>query len=359
MDTERRTARVGAGVKWGTLLAALEPTGLLALAGSSPDPTVVGYLLGGGASWFGRAFGLAAHDITAVELVDADGELRRVTASSDPDLFWALRGGGGGLGIVTALELRLHEAPPVYGGRLMWPLEMARPVLQEFRRITATAPDMLTLWAHLLRFPPLPDLPEEIRGRSFASVDLTYLGAPEEAEALIAGLRSVPGLVSDSLRVVPLGALGSICAEPVDPMPTRETGRLLHELDAAAVDRLVDAAGAEQDLPLPVVQLRHLGGAFARASATDGPVGAIEEEYAAFLLGVPVSADSARAIDGAVAGVLEALGPAVSQRVLYNFLGGSTDPSAAFAPQALQRLRAIKRVADPQAVFRANRPIEG
>ncbi len=267
IDVERRVARVGAGVKWGTLLAALEPTGLTALAGSSPDPSVVGFTLGGGLSWFSRALGLCAHSAVAFDIVDADGVRRRITSASDPDLFWALRGGGGDFGVVLAVEIALHDAGPLVGGRLMWPLEMARPVLQGFRRITAEAPDQLTLWAHLFRFPPMPELPELLRGRAFVSVDLTFLGSQTELDTLLAPLRRAAraGAWTRSARShCPSSA--AIAAEPVDPMPTQEYSELLRTLDDATVDRLVDAAGAGADLPLAVVQIRHLGGALARAT---------------------------------------------------------------------------------------------
>ena len=125
VDPQRRVARVGAGAKWGEVLAATAPYGLTGLAGSSPDPTVAGFSLSGGLSWFGRAYGLAAHSIVGIDLVDPSGERRWVTAASNPDLFWALRGGGGDFGIAVALEIALHPAPHVYGGRLMWPIEMA------------------------------------------------------------------------------------------------------------------------------------------------------------------------------------------------------------------------------------------
>lgn len=288
VDVERRTVRLGAGVKWGAALAAVEPTGLVPLAGSNPDPSVVGFTLGGGLSWFSRAFGIAAHSVVAFEAVDSDGVRRTVTRDDDPDLFWALCGGGGDFAIVTAMELRLFEAGPVHGGRLMWPVEMARPVLQAFREITARAPDELTAWAHLLRFPPDPALPEQLRGRAFVTVDVTYLGSVAEMNQLLSPLRQVPALVADTMAAVPLGELGGIAAEPVEPMPTQEYSELLYDLDEAALDRLVDVAGAGSELPLAVVQLRHLGGELARATSDQGPNGAIRERYQVLCVGVAI-----------------------------------------------------------------------
>ena len=357
IDAERRVARVGAGVKWGELLAATEPFGLTALAGSSPDPSVVGFTLGGGLSWFGRAHGLASHGVVAVELVDPRGDVRRVTATSDPDLFWALRGGGGDFGIVTAMEVELHPVAHLYGGRLLWPIEMAFPVLSAFAAVTKAAPDELTLWAHLFRFPPMPDVPEPLRGRAFVSVDVAFLGSAAEAEELLAPLRNIPAQFSDSLGTVPLSELGGIAAEPVDPMPIAELSGLLRDFDLKAIERLLSVAGSAVDSPLAVVQIRHLGGALARATEQDGPAGAIDEPYQLFCLGVPMSPELAGAIQGAFASVGEVLVGHLSGRTFFNFLGASDDPGRAFSPAVLARLGEVKRRVDPAGTIRSNRPV--
>ena len=130
------------------MLAATGTHGLTGLAGSNSDPSVVGFCLSGGLSWFGRKHGVAAHSVLSVEIVDPQGELRVVTAESDPDLFWAIRGAGGDFGVVTAIEVQLYPADQLYGGRIMWPIEMARPVLRAFRTITENAPDELSMWTH-------------------------------------------------------------------------------------------------------------------------------------------------------------------------------------------------------------------
>lgn len=357
IDTERRVARVGAGVKWGELLAATSDLGLTGLVGSSPDPSVVGFCLGGGLSWFGRAYGLAAHSIVAVELVDATGELRRVTADSDPELFWALRGGGGDFGIVTAMELSLHPAPHVFGGRLLWPIEMAWPVLQAFRAVTSAAPDELTIWAHLFRFPPLPEVPEPLRGGAFVSIDLAYLGTAEQAIPLLEPFLALPACRLNTLGTVPLSELGSIAAEPVDPMPASEMSWLLRDLDEGAVDRLLDVVGARSTAPLAVVQLRHLGGALARASEAEGPAGAVVEPYQLFCLGVPTGPEVATAIEACFTDVRAALAAHSTGRTMFTFLGADDDPSRAFTPGALDRLRELKRRTDPDGVIRSNRPV--
>jgi FAD binding domain-containing protein len=357
IDTELRVARVGAGVKWGELLTALEGTGLTGLAGSTPDTTVVGLSVGGGMSWFGRAYGLAADSIEALDVVDADGELVRVTAESDPDLFWAIRGGGGDFGIITAIEIRLHPAEQVYGGRLLWPIEQAPAVLHAFREVTTNAPDELTVWFHLLRFPPVEDIPEPLRGGSFVTFDLTFLGGAEEAERLLAPVRALPSPMLDTMAPVKVSELGDILQEPLEPLPAMERSRLLPELPDAALDALLAVAGPESDTMLMIVQLRHLGGALARPADQPGAVGTLSEAYQLFLLGIPAVPELVAPLRAQLDVAEQAMAPFASGRRTFNFLGSGQDPSAAFTPQALERLRAIKLERDPAGVIRSNRPV--
>jgi hypothetical protein len=357
VDPDRRVARVGAGAKWGEVLAATAPYGLTGLAGSSPDPTVAGFSLSGGLSWFGRAYGLAAHSIVGVDLVDPSGERRWITAASDPELFWAIRGGGGDFGIAVALEIALHPAPHVYGGRFMWPIEMARPVLSTFAKVTKQAPDELTLWTHMLQFPPLPMVPEPMRGKSFVTIEAAYLGAADEAEQLLELFRTIPAMWADTMDTVPLAELGAICAEPEEPLPAMEYSGLLTDFDDGAVDALVRAVGRDSGSPLIVVQLRHLGGAFARGTADEGPVGAVAEPYQLFELGVPMAPELVPAIHAAFARTAEGLAAYLSGRTSFTFLGSDDDPRRAFSAEALERLRDVKRRIDPNGVIRSNRPL--
>jgi FAD/FMN-containing dehydrogenase len=158
IDPAARRARVGAGVPSGRLQAAAASHGLTGLPGSSPVVSVAGVALGGGLSWFGRKHGWVADSVAAFDIVDAGGRPRHVTADTEPDLFWALRGAGGDFAIVTALEIALHPAPSVYGGRTLWSVEHAPAVADAFRLITATAPDELTVWFDLLHFPGAPPM---------------------------------------------------------------------------------------------------------------------------------------------------------------------------------------------------------
>jgi hypothetical protein len=226
-----------------------------------------------------------------------------------------------------------------------------------FRAITRTAPDELTLWAHLVQFPPIPDVPEPIRVKSFVSVDVTYLGSADDAEQLLMPLRAIPAQFMDGLGTVPLAALGSICMEPVDPMPTMDMAGMLRDFDDAAIDALLAVAGAGSGSPLTVVQIRHFGGALARGTACDGPAGAVEEPYQLFCLGVPVAPPVAAAVEITFAAIRNALRDQLTDRTFFTFLGADDDSSQAFGPGALERLRDIKRSVDPHGVVRSNRPV--
>ncbi|WP_336215139.1 FAD-binding oxidoreductase [Nonomuraea sp. LPB2021202275-12-8] len=337
VEIDGRVARTGAGARWGQVLAAGSPLGLAGLAGSSPVVSVTGYTLGGGLSWFGRKHGLAADSVRAFEAVDAGGSKIRVTAESDPELFWALRGGGGDFAVVTSLEFDLHPAPFLYGGRIMWPVERAPEVLAAYREVTATAPDELTVWFDLLKFPG---------GPGFVAVDCTFLG--EHPGALLRPFDLIGGAVSDSRGPLPVAGLGGICAEPTDPGPGMSRAELLTGLDDAVAQVLL----AEPIDPLISVQIRHLGGALSRPAPGGGAGGHLAEPYLAYLFGLPSQATADR-----IEGLAKGLVPHTSGRKPYTMLHGGEHAASAFPRETLDRLRDLKRARDPRGVLRANFPV--
>ena len=164
IDARERTARVQAGARWADVVPMASDLGLAGLHGASPTVGIVGYTLTGGLSWYSRNHGLAANHVRAIELVTADGRLRRVDHEHEPDLFWALRGGGGGLGIVTGVEFELLAMPELYAGALFFPWERSGEVLHAWKEWVPTVPDELASVTRILRFPPLPQIPEPLRG---------------------------------------------------------------------------------------------------------------------------------------------------------------------------------------------------
>ncbi|MCX5121779.1 FAD-binding oxidoreductase [Micromonospora sp. NBC_00362] len=337
VDTDTRHARIGAGVASGRVQAAAASHGLTGLPGSSPVVSVTGVALGGGLSWFGRAHGWIADNISAFDIVDADGQQRHITADRDPDLFWALRGAGGDFAIVTALELALHPAPALYGGRMLWTAEHAPAVVDAYRQITAVAPDQLTVWLDLLHFPG---------GDPMVAVDATYLGDQVTARTLLAPLDRLPCPVSDSRRVMSVDELGAITAEPTEPGAGQSQGELLTALDDDAVKTLLEKPIA----PLLSIQIRHLQGAFAQAS--DSPHGPLTEPYALYLFGLPSSPAAAEAVKAKQRMLADAL--PTSGRKPFTFLNPDETVADAFTPAVLGRLRGIKHREDPSNVFRSN-----
>lgn len=340
IDPAARTARVGAGVQWGRLQAAAASHGLTGLPGSSPVVGVTGLALGGGLSWFGRAHGWVCDSVIAFDIVDTRGVRRRITGDTEPDLFWALRGGGGDFAIVTAVELTLHPAPALYGGRMLWAREHAPAALDVFRQITGTAPNELTLWFELLHFPGADPM---------VAVDATHLGAPGAARELLRPLTGLPAPLSDSMRSMTVAELGTITAEPTDPSPGSSRGELLTDVDDAAAETLL----ADPIAPLLSVQLRHLGGAFGGPS--DSPHGPLTEPYALYLFGVPADAATTAAVTAKQRALTAAL--PVSGRKPLTFLHRSESVADVFDPNALARLRAIKSEHDPDGLFRSNYPV--
>ncbi|WP_062348122.1 FAD-binding oxidoreductase [Herbidospora yilanensis] len=354
---EERVARVEAGASWQEVLTAAAKHGLTGLAGSTGAVSVTGFVLGGGLSWFGRKHGFAADAVVAFEVVNAQGEHRRVTAGADPDLFWALRGGGGDYAIVTAVEIGLFPAPELFGGRIMWPAARAAEVLAAFREVTGAAPDELTVWFSLLQFPPFPELPEPLRGLSAVCLDATYLGGEEKARELLARFDTIPGAVMDTRGTMPVDRLAEICMEPTDPSPALLTSHLLTDLDDRAAATLLAATGPGTVAPLTFVTIRHLGGALAVERPDGGACGHLTEKYQVHAAGMLPWPELAGPIRERQASIARALAPCTSDRKVFTFLGHDEPADAAFPAETFARLRRIKSRRDPLGTFRSNHPV--
>ena len=185
VSVEAQTAWVSAGAKWGRVLEAAQAVGLAPLLGSSPDVGAVGYTLGGGMGWLARKYGLSTDSVNRFELVTADGQMLRASATENADLFWGLRGGGGNFGVITGMEIQLYPVTTVYGGNLFYPADKAKEVYAHYRHWIANAPDELTSSVVLMNFPPVPEVPEFLRGQSFVIVRGCYSGPMEEGEELL------------------------------------------------------------------------------------------------------------------------------------------------------------------------------
>ena len=357
VDPEARVARLEAGVLWLEVVEAAAAHGLAALAGSSPDVGVVGYTLGGGVSFIGRKYGLAANAVRAIELVTADGQLVSCDRENDPDLFWALRGGGGSFGVVTAIELELFEVDRAYGGVLWYPIERGSEVLHAWRELTHSAPpDELTTVGRFLRLPPIPEIPEAVRGKSFVIVEAYHVGDPAQADEMLAPLRGL-GPVNDTIQTVPMPALSHLHMDPEHPVPGVGDGFLIAELPSQAVDAFVDVAGAGAQFPLLTVELKHLGGALGRPHPSNGALSHIEAQYSLFAAGMVPVPELEAPVRAQLRAIKAALAPWAASHMYLNFAETQGDPASFWTQQAYHRLRRIKGTVDPDNVIRSNHPI--
>jgi hypothetical protein len=356
VDAEARSARVGAGVLWGELVPQASELGLAALHGSTPTVCIAGYSLGGGVSFYGREFGLACNRVSAIELVTADGELRRVDADTDPDLFWALRGGGGSFGVVTALEFELLAMPERYAGGLFFPVEEASEVLHGWLEWTASAPEQMTSVGRLLNFPPIPEIPEPFRGKSFAMLELIYNGDEAAGAELVAPLRGLGTVVMDTLAMVPPAGIVDLHMDPPEPSPYAGQSLLTGELDAAAIDALLAAVGPGSGSQLISVELRHCGGALSRASEGAGALATLPGSFLAFGVGI-VPVPEAMAPTRAWLGAFKSAMEPYQAGAYLNFCDDPTDLETAFPAATVGRLREVKERYDRDNLFHANHPV--
>jgi FAD/FMN-containing dehydrogenase len=349
IDVTARTARVGAGVLWEDVVEAASPHGLAALHGSSPNVGVVGYLLGGGLSFYARAHGLAVNHLRSVEAVLADGRVVHADRQQHADLFWALRGGGGSFAVVTAVEIDLLPIETVVGGVMVWPQERAPEVLRAWRDLTAVVDERTTTTFRLMNLPPLPALPDFLRGRRVVLVDGVALGNDDHARALLSPLRSLNPEV-DTIAPIPAADVLRLHMDPEDPLPVVSDSAVLDDLDDDAVDRLLQHAGPDAVPRLLVTELRHLGGAVARRTTGAGAIGSLEGEYLLFAAGVAPTPDAADAVSHAAGEVVGALVSLGSHRPYANYVEHPVDSQAFYDDPTWQRLLEVKDRYDPEGL---------
>jgi FAD/FMN-containing dehydrogenase len=359
IDAEARTARVEAGVLSLELGEAGQPHDLCGMPGSSPDVGVVGYTLGGGLSWIGREHGFACNRVNAIELVTAEGERRTVDANDGADLFWALRGGGGGYAIVTALHLDLLEIPAVYSGALVFPAEVGIDAVRTYRDWAGEQPDEVTSVVRFITPPPLPDVPEPIRGRPLLTIDGACLVASkEEGEAIIAPLRAgIGSTIMDTYDWIPAVGMSRIHMDPESPVPGVGEGGLVTKLDDAAIEAFVALAGPDSGSPLLLTELRRLGGAFARPAEGSGALSHIDADYVMYSVGIAMSPDMGEAAATHLKKIEETMRPWAPGGAYFNFTEAPCDVDAILPPEVCDRLKQVKRDWDPEGRVVANHAV--
>jgi len=339
-------ARVGAGVKWLRVVEAAAPHGLAPLSGSITDVGVVGYTTGGGVGPMARTHGLASDRVRAFDVVTGVGVLRRATPTEHPELYFGLRGGKGSLGIVTAVEFDLVHQPSFYGGSLWFDGADAEAVVEAWRAWSAELPEAGTTSFALFRLPAMPAVPPPLAERFTVSIRYVWTGDSAEGERRFAAMRAVAPIILDVVEEKPYTAIDSVHTDPLDPMPVTEAAEVLTDFPAEALTALLDVAGPGVDSPQFLVELRQLGGAFARSGAHECAFSSRDAAYSLLVVGLE---DPAVREDAA--GILAALSPWVGGHRLPNF---TYEPGAlqnAFDPTALARLRSAMRTYDADGVM--------
>lgn len=346
---DERWARVGAGLSWAAVVEATVPHGLLPLAGSSTGVGVVGYLTGGGVGPMARTHGLSADRVRAFEVVTGDGVLRRVTPEDGADLFFALRGGKGAVGLVTAVEIDLLPMTTFYGGALYFDGADAAVVLERWRVWSAHLPEEATTSVALLQLPDAPFVPPPLAGRLSVAVRYAWTGGPATGAAHLQAMREVAPVVIDDVAVKPVAALDSVHADPVDPMPIIERATLLGALPREAVRTLLDLAGPGSPSPQVIVEVRQLGGALGRAGAH--PSAFVHRDAAYSVLTVGIAMDPR--VPGHGDALVHALEPWATGGVWPNFEAARDAASAlrAYDPPTLASLASVARRYDPAGVL--------
>jgi FAD/FMN-containing dehydrogenase len=358
IDVAARRARVGSGVRWAAVADPASEAGLAPLSGSSRDVGVTGYSLGGGVGWLGRKHGLQANALTAVELVTADGELRRIDHDNETDLFWAIRGGGGNYGVVTALEFELFAVPEIYAGALFFPFERASEVMHAWHElVSAGLPDEISTVARVYQFPPIPELPEFLAGKSFTVVQAAYLGNERDGAGLIQPLTEL-GPDMNTFGMVEPAALGHLAMDPPEPLPYTGSSRIVSGATPATIDAFLAAAGPGSPSQLASVELRSMGGALARRPEGAGARSTLAGDYLMFAVGGVMDPDAYDEVLGQAQGVSTALAPWDAGHRYLNFEEESVDARLFYDEDTYRLLRALRSEWDPAGLFLANHEIK-
>lgn len=364
IDAQSRTARVPAGTRWGAVVEAAAEHGLAAPHGTSPTVGVVGYLLRGGISVYGRHTGLAANTVRAIELVTADGRLRRVDATSDPELFWALRGGGGGFGVVTTIEIGLFPAARVITGAAFWPAAHGPDLFSRWVRWTQDAPWTVTTALRVMNLPNAPGIPLALTGGPVVCLTGAVLSGTEHdlataqlrAEDLLGPLRAVAEPLLDTWCLAVPAAVADAHMDPTDPVPVAGDHMLLSQLDQDGVDAFLRVLGAGSRSPLVNAELRQLGGALAAHDPNGGALSRLDAAFAFTAGGLVVDPTAHAAIRTHCAKVRSALAPWDTGWTAPTLVERLDQPQRHLPPDAIARVDSVRRRIDPSGVFRHDIP---
>ncbi|QZY29116.1 FAD-binding oxidoreductase [Nocardioides coralli] len=347
-------ARVGAGVKWLRVVEAAAPYGLAPLSGSITDVGIVGYTTGGGLGPMARTYGMAIDRVRAIEVVTGDGVLRRVTPTEHPELFFALRGGKGMLGIVTAIEFDLVHQPTFYGGSLWFAGEDAARVIKRWREWSAELPELGTTSFGLFQLPEVPEVPPMLAGRMSLSIRYLWTGDPTDGERWFAAMRDAAPVILDDVAHKPYTEVDSVHTDPLDPVPCFEAATVLSDFPAEAAAALLDVAGADSGSPQILIEVRQMGGEMARRGRHESAFCSRDAAYSLLVVGIT----EVPGIEEHAARVLEVMAPWTGGHRLPNFTFTAAEYHDAYDEPTLARMRRAVRTYDPDGVIAIGHALE-
>jgi FAD/FMN-containing dehydrogenase len=358
-----RTAVAQAGLTWGELDHETQAFGLATTGGLVSTTGVAGFTLGGGIGWLMRKHGMAVDNLIGADLVTADGELVRASETENAELLWALRGGGGNFGVVTAFTFRLHPVgPTVYGGPIFFPYERAAELLRFYEQWTRTLADELTTLFAIAIAPPEPFIPEPLHGAPVALVFLCYAGPEQAGEAAIRPLREAMPPIADLAGPMPYTALQSI-GDAGAPAGIRAYFRSLYvdELSDGAIETLLRQCDELRSLhPFSTLHIHHLEGAVGRVAEDATASGRRNARYVLNVVGLWDEQTRDGEHVAWVRRTSEALQPFASSGSYLNFLTdeGEDRVRAVYGPAKYARLAALKARYDPTNLFRLNQNVK-
>jgi FAD/FMN-containing dehydrogenase len=360
VDPAGRRAVAQPGLTWSAFDHETQAFGLAVTGGLVSSTGIAGFTLGGGIGWLLRKHGLTCDNLLSADLVTADGQLVTASEQEHPELFWALRGGGGNFGVVTSLEYRLHPVGPlVFAGPVFYSAADAAGVLRGWRDLTATLPDELTTVANILVAPPVPFLPEAVHGQAVLGLLGVYAGSVEDGERAAQPLRTLAEPVADLMGPMPYTAMQSLL-DPLWPAGAQNyfTSALLDRLDDDAIDTLLAQHAAGQ-APVRELHLHHGGGAMARVPAD---ATAFAHRSVPYVLNIIARSPDRAGFEehaGWARATHQAMDPWSTGGAYVNF---TSDPAedrirASYPPDTYARLVAVKERYDPTNLFRLNQNI--
>jgi FAD binding domain len=353
IDPVRQVATVGGGALWLPVVEAAAAHGFAVLHGSSPDVGVAGYSLGGGIFMYSRKLGMQTNNITGLEVVTADGSILWANDTENAELFWALRGGGGSFGIVTALEFTIFPFQDAYAGMLVWDRSETERVLRRWVHWAGDAPDEVTTSFRVLNLPPLPDIPVAFRGRQLVIIDGAVLASDERSVEILAALRELNPEV-DTFGRVPVQALARLHMDPEGPTPAVSNTTLLDGMPEDAIQAFLQHAGPGSTSTLLLHELRQLGGALGRPHQGAGALPMVPGAFLALGCAIAATPEMGAAGQRDADVFVRALAPFGSGRQYLNFVEHTVDPSAGYDPVTWGRLVTIKSAFDPDGVVVGN-----